>query len=143
MVCNLQTPRHWLTCCLNLAKGYIVLYDSLQPDYQESDYEQRKAYFTPLARIVPQILKYIGYYDCRREFKPKWKQWNIYFPMKDENPYTQCDGKSCGSFALKYVEMILTKTYELPFDKEAVKAYRLHVAQSIFNFSTDDSTISS
>lgn len=133
-------PLHWVTCCVNLLESYIMIYDSNQHTLETNDFEERRQFFIPLSRILPQVLKYAGFYDARPEVRPCLTQWRVEHPEGD-NLYMQNNNENCVAYALKYVEAILTGKIEERFDAKELKKYRTHLSKSVYNFSTDESTL--
>lgn len=140
MAVVVRLPLQWATCCINLIQSHIMVYDSKQHTFEEIDYEDSRQIFVPLARILPQVLRYSGFYDARKDVKPCLTQWNVLHPSKG-NHYMQDDTKSCGAYALKYVEAILKGKMETGFDDKEAKKYRTNVAMTIYGFSTDEDTL--
>ncbi|XP_057790689.1 uncharacterized protein LOC131007789 [Salvia miltiorrhiza] len=134
MVCELES--HWVTFSVNFIKSAITIYDSTQRKLDDTDYAVRKTFFTPLARMLPQILKYSGFYDERKEVKPKLTEWRFAY-LESGNVYKQTDTKSGGAYALKYAEMILTKQHLPSFEKKDVEKLCVDVAATIYKFSTE------
>lgn len=122
-------------------KALVTLYDSFEHVFDQQHYDDRKKFLIPLVRIFPQILKYTGFYENRRDLQPCFKQWKFKYPGK-ENPYTQNDDHSCGPFALKYVEFLMTKEKDpLLKQQKDIEKYRAHIARTIYEFSNDEETI--
>lgn len=117
-----------------------MVYESLQHQCDSDDLEDKRQFFVPFARILPQVLKYVQFYGARPDLNPTYTEWPI-MHTGEGNPYIQQDGVSCGVYALKYAEAILTGKMEQPFDMEDLKKYRKQLSETIYNFSTDESTI--
>lgn len=139
MVCHLPSD-HWATIIVDMTAGFVMIYDPLERIFEEKHYEERKETLIPLVRIFPQILKYTGFYDHRKELQPMFRQWKYYYP-RETNPYQQDDNTNCGPIALKYVEFLMTHNKEEPFKRAEIGTYRAHIARTIYQFSTDEDTI--
>ncbi|KAL6520356.1 hypothetical protein OROMI_032536 [Orobanche minor] len=63
-VCNFND--HWGTLLLDLKRQTIWLYDSMAWKFDYHHVCNRRDVFLPMTRIVPQILKRIGYYELHR-----------------------------------------------------------------------------
>ncbi|KAL6556381.1 hypothetical protein OROGR_005669 [Orobanche gracilis] len=63
-VCNYND--HWGTLLLDLKRQTIWLYDSMAWKFDYHHVCNRRDVFLPMTRIVPQILKRIGYYELHR-----------------------------------------------------------------------------
>lgn len=137
MVCNFN--QHWATCELDLVNCKLELWDSKQHIFEDIHYEIRTTAFTPVARIVPQVLKYMRFYDNRPGVKPTYSQWPLSFPV--QNVIKQSDSESCGPIALKYAVCLLQGVAVKKMTKKDVQEWRNHIAECIYNFSTDGSTI--
>lgn len=137
MVCYFN--EHWATCVLDLVACTVEIWDSKQHIFQEHHYDIRRAAFKPVARIVPQVLKHMRFYDNRPEDMPTFKEWLLYFPEK--NVIRQNDSESCGPLSLKYAENRLMGVVDEKMNKKDIQKYRNHIAETIYKFSTDASTI--
>ncbi|KAL6536918.1 hypothetical protein OROHE_012502 [Orobanche hederae] len=74
-VCNYND--HWGTLLLDLKRQTIWLYDSMAWKFDYHHVCNRRDVFLPMTRIVPQILKRIGYYELHRVKKPQFAQWDL------------------------------------------------------------------
>ncbi|KAL6495188.1 hypothetical protein OROGR_030614 [Orobanche gracilis] len=72
-VCNYND--HWGTLLLDLKRQTIWLYDSMAWKFDYHQVCNRRDVFLPMMRIVPQILKRIGYYELHRVKKTQFTQW--------------------------------------------------------------------
>ncbi|KAH6794846.1 hypothetical protein C2S52_005323, partial [Perilla frutescens var. hirtella] len=82
---------HWLTCVVSLPEHLIAFYDSTWHNWTKEIRQSRINFFAPLARILPQLLKYCGYWDCRKELQPKYTEWRIK-TVESAGVYKQNDG---------------------------------------------------
>ncbi|KAH6756685.1 hypothetical protein C2S53_001087 [Perilla frutescens var. hirtella] len=142
---------HWVTCFVSFSDHLIILYDSTwhnwakqikqsRHNWAKQIRQSRINYFTPLTHILPQLLKYCGFWDCRQDLQAKYTHWKIK-TVKGDGIYKQTDGVSCGVYELKFVEMLMSNSrMPQPTDNE-LEAYRSHVAYTIFRFSTDENTL--
>ncbi|KAL6526211.1 hypothetical protein OROMI_029851 [Orobanche minor] len=135
-VCNYND--HWGTLLLDLKRQTIWLYDSMAWKFDYHHVCNRRDVFLPMTRIVPQILKRIGYYELHRVNKPRLAQWDLCFPSPKKNNYKQNDSTNCGLYALKYVEHLISRT-SLPKclkTERDLLLYRAHIARTIYAHST-------
>ncbi|KAL6574247.1 hypothetical protein OROHE_001151 [Orobanche hederae] len=140
-VCNYND--HWGTVLLDLKRQKIWLYDSMAWKFDYHHICNRRDVFLPMMRIVPQILKRIGYFDRHRVKSPQLAQWELCFPSPKKNSFKQMDSANCGLYALKYVEQLISKTKmpkSLKRDRELI-LYRDHIARSIYAHSTAEPTV--
>ncbi|KAL6501094.1 hypothetical protein OROHE_025291 [Orobanche hederae] len=140
-VCNYND--HWGTVLLDLKRQNIWLYDSMAWKFDYHHICNRRNVFLPMMRIVPQILKRIGYFDRHRVKSPQLAQWELCFPSPKKNSFKQMDSANCGLYALKYVEQLISKTQmpkSLKTERELI-LYRDHIARSIYAHSTAEPTV--
>ncbi|KAH6780439.1 hypothetical protein C2S52_011676 [Perilla frutescens var. hirtella] len=131
---------HWVTCVVSFIEHVIAFYDSTWHNWTKEIRQSRINFFAPLTRILPQLLKYCGYWDCRKDLQPKYTEWKMKI-VERAGVYKQNDGVNCGLYALKFVEMLMTNTImPQPTDKE-MEGYRSHMAHTVFRFSTDENTL--
>ncbi|KAH6778884.1 hypothetical protein C2S52_010121 [Perilla frutescens var. hirtella] len=64
----------WVTCVVSITEHTIAIYDSTWANWTEEIKKSRINFFVPLARILPQLLKYCGYWDCRIDLQPKYTE---------------------------------------------------------------------
>ncbi|KAL6567801.1 hypothetical protein OROGR_001469 [Orobanche gracilis] len=135
-VCNYND--HWGTLLLDLKRQTIWLYDSMAWKFDYHHVRNRKDVFLPMTRIVPQILKRIGYYELHRVKKPQFAQWDLCFPSPKKNTFKQNDSTNCGLYALKYVEHLISRTSipkSLKTERDLI-LYRAQIARTIYAHST-------
>ncbi|KAL6559044.1 hypothetical protein OROHE_006413 [Orobanche hederae] len=140
-ICNYND--HWGIVLLDLKRQKIWLYDSMAWKFDYHHICNRRDVFLPMMRIVPQILKRIGYFDRHRVKSPQLAQWELCFPSPKKNSFNQIDSANCGLYALKYVEQLISKTKmpkSLKTDRELI-LYRDHIARSIYAHSTEEPTV--
>ncbi|KAL6577294.1 hypothetical protein OROMI_011570 [Orobanche minor] len=131
-VCNYND--HWGTILLYLKRQTIWLYDSMTWKFDYHHVCSRRDVFLPMTRIVPQILKRIGYYELHRVKKPQFAQWDLCFPSPKKNIFKQNDSTNCGLYALKYVEHLISRTSipkSLKTERDLI-LYRAHIARTIY-----------
>lgn len=138
--CNGVSSDHWFACLIDLRECFITIYDSNQKKWTPKIKRQRKTFFIPLLCILPQVLKFCGFWNCRTKLKPKFTQWTFTCP-DDDSLYVQEDSTSCGLFALKFVEAIILGNITRALNTKYIAAYRTHLAKTIFAWSTDSSTL--
>ncbi|KAL6513366.1 hypothetical protein OROGR_020852 [Orobanche gracilis] len=107
-VCNYN--NHWCTVLLDLKRQTIWLYESMAWKFDYHHISNISDVFLPMTRIVPHILKRIGYYERYRVKKPQFAQWNLCFPPPKKNAFKQMDNSNCGPYALKYIEQLISRT---------------------------------
>ncbi|KAL6540480.1 hypothetical protein OROMI_024363 [Orobanche minor] len=135
-VCNYND--HWGTLLMDLKRQTIWLYDSMAWKFDYHHVCNRRDVFLPMTRIVPQILKRIGYYELHRVKKPQLAQWDLCFPSPKKNTFKQNDSTNCGLYALKYVEHLISRTSipkSLKTERDLI-LYRAHIARTIYAHST-------
>ncbi|KAL6548216.1 hypothetical protein OROGR_008637 [Orobanche gracilis] len=135
-VCNYND--HWGTLLLDLKRQTIWLYDSMAWKFDYHHVCNRRDVFLPMTRIVPQILKRIGYYELHRVKKTQFAQWDLCFPSPKKNTFKQNDSTNCGLYALKYVEHLISRTSipkSLKTERDLI-LYRAHIARTIYAHST-------
>ncbi|KAL6544637.1 hypothetical protein OROMI_023499 [Orobanche minor] len=79
-MCNYK--EHWGTLLMDFKKQKLVLYDSFQWIFEDHHITNRKDIFLPIARLLPQTLKEIGYFEHHRIKKPILTQWELTLPPK-------------------------------------------------------------
>ncbi|KAL6565322.1 hypothetical protein OROGR_002273 [Orobanche gracilis] len=135
-VCNYND--HWGTLLLDLKRQTIWLYDFMAWKFDYHHVCNRRDVFLPMTRIVPQILKRIGYYELHRVKKPQFAQWDLCFPSPKKNTFKQNDSTNCGLYALKYVEHLISRTSipkSLKTERDLI-LYRAQIARTIYAHST-------
>ncbi|KAL6573105.1 hypothetical protein OROHE_002581 [Orobanche hederae] len=118
----------------------MILWDSNEHKFNDHIKMLRKKALLPLRRILPQLLKHIGYYICN-PVPHKYTEWPLYFPLNSANKLHQRDSVSCGPLALKSMENWLTDTVDKMMYKNNLPGWRAHIAETIYNYSTHESTI--
>ncbi|KAL6558728.1 hypothetical protein OROMI_019078 [Orobanche minor] len=116
------------------------LWDSNEHKFNDHIRVLRKKALLPLCRILPQLLKHIGYYICN-PVSHKYTEWPLYFPLNSANKLHQRDSVSCGLLALKSIENRLIDTADKMMYKKNLPEWRAHIAKTIYNYSTHESTI--
>ncbi|KAL6532202.1 hypothetical protein OROGR_014172 [Orobanche gracilis] len=135
-VCNYND--HWGTLLLDLKRQTIWLYDSMAWKFDYHHVCNRRDVFLHMTRIVPQILKRIGYYELHRVKNPQFAQWDLCFPSLKKNTFKQNDSTNCGLYALKYVEHLISRTSipkSLKTERDLI-LYRAQIARTIYAQST-------
>lgn len=99
--------------------------------FQEHDRKLRSKVFTPVARIVPQVLKQVKYYDDKAS-TPNYTQWGFQYPIPGANKLKHIDSEISGLLVLKYVENRLTNQVDVQITKTKLSDYRAHIARTIF-----------
>lgn len=95
-----------------------------------------------MARLLPQLIKAIGYNEEHDIRRPRNAQWDLCFADLADT-YKQEDSFSCALYCLKTVERLISKIpepkgLETPME---LNAYRFRIAQTIYTFSTDEEAI--
>ncbi|KAL6551056.1 hypothetical protein OROMI_021544 [Orobanche minor] len=68
-------------------------------------------------------------------------KWPLYFPLNSANKLHQRDNVSCGPLALKSMENRLADIPDKMMYKKNLPAWRAHIAETIYNYSTHERTI--
>lgn len=140
MVCHISGSRHWVTCSANLEKNFITMYDGTMRRWTDNEKRSRIAFMIPMLRILPQVLKFSGFWECRTNLEPKYTQWAFTIPEQD-NILVQNDGVNCGPFALKYVEALMSGCIAPKLTTKDLQTYCKYLAKTIFSWSTDENTL--
>lgn len=141
MVCHL--PGHWVTCRVDFETSSITVYDSFQKEWTDETMHEMRLRFTPLLRVLPQVLKFTKFYELHNSLNAshaKYTEWQLKFP-EGEPAFRQDDSSSCGPFSLMYVESLLTGHLAPKVTKKDLQKYRSKIAENIFMFSTSKDTI--
>ncbi|KAH6776693.1 hypothetical protein C2S52_014254 [Perilla frutescens var. hirtella] len=128
---------HWVTLQVDFVEHVITLWDSTRHNWDNDTFTRRFKFFLPLTRILPRLLMYCGYWDAHPELTPLTTQWRLFAPSTS-NHYKQNDGYTCGLYALKYVEMLLSNSVTLNMSDKDLFEYRYRITTTIFKFSTPD-----
>ncbi|XP_057807888.1 uncharacterized protein LOC131022419 isoform X2 [Salvia miltiorrhiza] len=128
--------NHWITLCINLKETCVIVYGSQQHVWNKQDYEISKQNKVLLARLLPHVLEYAGFFDARKYVTKSLNQWKIDHP-EEVNIYELTDDVNCGPFALKFAEVILTGKWEHGFDTKSLKKYMHDMAMNVYGFSTN------
>lgn len=141
MVCCFN--QHWATCIIDLTQYTLEIWDSKQHIFHTHHLQLRSEAFEPVARIVPQVLKYTKFYERRLGVVPIYLQWEHHIPEVNRIKQDEYDSSSCGPLALLYAENRLKGVADQKMTTDDIQKYRNRIAESIFKFSTDGSTFCS
>lgn len=89
---------------------------------------------------MSQLLKYIMFYDLHDSLNmhPKYTEWVIKFAFGPKLlPYS----KSCGLYALKYVELLLSEEIGVNMTLGDFAKYTAKLSKTIYKFSTDNDVV--
>ncbi|KAL6549417.1 hypothetical protein OROHE_008534 [Orobanche hederae] len=140
LLCYFDIAKHWMVCTIHFKTCMMILWDSNEHKFNDHIKMLRKKALLPLRRILPQLLKHIGYY-ISNPVPHKYTEWPLYFPLNSANKLHQRDSVSCGPLALKSMENRLTDTVDKMMYKKNLPTWRAHIAETIYNYSTHERTI--
>ncbi|KAL6495549.1 hypothetical protein OROGR_030112 [Orobanche gracilis] len=140
LLCYFDIAKHWAVCTIHFKTCMMILWDSNEHKFNDHIKMLRKKALLPLRRILPQLLKKIGYY-ISHPVPHKYTEWPLYFPLNSANKLHQRDSVSCGPLALKSMENRLTDTVDKMMHKKNLPGWRAHIAETIYNYSTHERTI--
>ncbi|KAL6501120.1 hypothetical protein OROHE_025317 [Orobanche hederae] len=138
--CATLISKHWAVCTIHFKTCMVILWDSNEHKFNDHIRMLRKNALLPLRRILPQLLKHIGYYNSN-PVPHKYTEWPLYFPLNSANKLHQRDSVSCGPLALKSMENRLADIPDKMMYKKNLPAWRAHIAETIYNYSTHERTI--
>ncbi|KAL3613315.1 hypothetical protein CASFOL_042827 [Castilleja foliolosa] len=125
---------HFYPLVVDLVKCEVWLIDSLANQSNEAKRFSRYEATMCLRRILPALLQLTGFYDVRKDLKPVNREWDLRFADKD-HCFEQTDGKSCGPFACKMMEVLVTRRQLPNITEKNMKHIRRGIAERIFSFS--------
>ncbi|KAL3616138.1 hypothetical protein CASFOL_039995 [Castilleja foliolosa] len=125
---------HFYPLVVDLVKCEVWLIDSLANQSNEAKRFSRYESTMCLRRILPALLQLTGFYDVRKDLKPVNREWDLRFADKD-HCFEQTDGKSCGPFACKMMEVLVTRRQLPNITEKNMKHIRRGIAERIFSFS--------
>ncbi|KAL3623449.1 hypothetical protein CASFOL_032265 [Castilleja foliolosa] len=125
---------HFYPLVVDLVKCEVWLIDSLANSSDEAKRFSRYEATMCLRRILPALLQLTGFYDVRKDLKPVNREWDLRFADKD-HCFEQTDGKSCGPFACKMMEVLVTRRQLPNITEQNMKHIRRGIAERIFSFS--------
>ncbi|KAL3646395.1 hypothetical protein CASFOL_011575 [Castilleja foliolosa] len=126
--------EHFYPLVIDLVRCEVWLIDSLANQANEVKRFSRYEVTMCLRRILPALLQLTGFYDVRKDLKPVNKEWDLRFADKDQC-FEQTDGKSCGPFSCKMMEVLVTRRQLPNITEKNMKYIRRGIAERIFNFS--------
>ncbi|KAL3623130.1 hypothetical protein CASFOL_031946 [Castilleja foliolosa] len=133
---------HFYPLVVDLVKCEVWLIDSLANQSNEAKRFSRYEATMCLRRILPALLPLTGFYDVRKDLKPVNREWDLRFADKD-HCFEQTDGKSCGPFACKMMEVLVTRRQLPNITEKNMKHIRRGIAERIFSFSKPAPVITS
>ncbi|KAL6584715.1 hypothetical protein OROMI_004004 [Orobanche minor] len=140
LLCYFDIAKHWAVCTIHFKTCMVILWDSNEHKFNDHIRMLRKNALLPLRRILPQLLKHIGYY-ISNPVPHKYTEWPLYFPLNSANKLHQRDSVSCGPLALKSMENRPVDIPDKMMYKKNLPAWRAHIAETIYNYSTHERTI--
>ncbi|KAL6552815.1 hypothetical protein OROHE_008179 [Orobanche hederae] len=111
LLCYFDIAKYWAVCTIHFKTCMMILWDSNEHKFNDHIKMLRKKALLPLRRILPQLLKHIGYY-ISNPVPHKYTEWPLYFPLNSANKLHQRDNVSCGPLALKSMENRLIDTVD-------------------------------
>ncbi|KAL3651702.1 hypothetical protein CASFOL_004704 [Castilleja foliolosa] len=100
----------------------------------KSQRENRYLKTLSLRRILPATLKASGFYKVRKDLKPVYREWDLLFADNDYY-FRQEEILSCGPFALKMMEVLVSRR-ALPYiTEDNIGSIRRSIAERIFSYS--------
>ncbi|KAL6529489.1 hypothetical protein OROGR_015112 [Orobanche gracilis] len=140
LLCYFDIAKHWAVCTIHFKTCMMILWDSNEHKFNDHIKMLRKKALLPLRRILPQLLKHIGYY-ISKPVPHKYTEWPLYFPLNSANKLHQRDSVSCGPLALKSMENRLTDTVDKMMYNKNLPGWRARISETIYNYSTHERTI--
>ncbi|KAL6513483.1 hypothetical protein OROGR_020969 [Orobanche gracilis] len=131
LLCYFYIAKHWAVCTIHFKTCMMILWDSNEHKFNDHIKMLRKKALLPLRRILPQLLKHIGYY-ISNPVPHKYTEWPLYFPLNSANKLHQRDSVSCGPLALKSMENRLTDMVDKMMYKKNLPGWRAHISETIF-----------
>ncbi|KAL3617389.1 hypothetical protein CASFOL_038802 [Castilleja foliolosa] len=126
--------EHFYPLVIDLVKCEVWLIDSLANQATEAKRFSRYEGTMYLRRILLALLQLTGFYDVRKDLKPVNREWDLRFADKDQC-FEQTDGKSCGPFSCKMMEVLVTRRQLPNITEQNMKYIRRGIAERIFSFS--------
>lgn len=134
-MCNFG--EDWATVVIDMENQILVIHDPKAWKFKEDDKVKKLNTFLPKARLEPQLLKTIGYFEKNGITNAQYTQWEITFgPSSGRNAYREKDKDDSALYCMKYVEKFIAKgtdTTHALRTKEKIKSYRFHVATTIYS----------
>ncbi|KAL3618937.1 hypothetical protein CASFOL_037165 [Castilleja foliolosa] len=125
---------HFYPLIIDLVRCEVWIFDSMAICTDKSQRENRYLKTLSLRRILPAILKASGFYRVRKDLKPVFREWDLRFADKDYC-FRQEDILSCGPFALKMMDVLVSRR-ALPYITEQnIGLIRSSIAERIFSYS--------
>ncbi|KAL3621720.1 hypothetical protein CASFOL_034380 [Castilleja foliolosa] len=130
---------HFYPLIIDLVRCEVWIFDSMAICTTKAQRENRYLKTLSLRRILPAILKASGFYRVRKDLKPVFREWDLRFADKDYC-FRQEDILSCGPFALKLMEVLVSRR-ALPYITEGnIGLIRSSIAERIFSYSKPSKT---
>ncbi|KAL3642914.1 hypothetical protein CASFOL_013729 [Castilleja foliolosa] len=125
---------HFYPLIIDLVRCEVWIFDSMAICTDKAQRKNRYLKTLSLRRILPAILKASGFYRVRKDLKPVFREWDLRFAVKDYC-FRQEDILSCGPFALKMMEVLVSRR-ALPYITEKnIGLIRSSIAERIFSYS--------
>ncbi|KAL6551298.1 hypothetical protein OROMI_021786 [Orobanche minor] len=140
LLCYFDITKHWAVCTIHFKTCMVILWDSNEHKFNDHIRMLRKNALLPLHRILPQLLKHMGYY-ISNPVPHKYTEWPLYFPLNSANKLHHRDIVSCGPLALKSMENRLADIPDKMMYKKNLPSWSAHIAETIYNYSTHERTI--
>ncbi|KAL3643394.1 hypothetical protein CASFOL_014209 [Castilleja foliolosa] len=125
---------HFYPLIIDLVRCEVWIFDSMAICTTKAQRENRYLKTLSLRRILPAIIKASGFYRVRKDLKPVFREWDLRFADKDYC-FRQEDILSCRPFALKLMEVLVSRR-ALPYITEGnIGLIRSSIAERIFSYS--------
>ncbi|KAL6528130.1 hypothetical protein OROHE_015080 [Orobanche hederae] len=76
LLCYFDIVKHWAVCTIHFKTCMMILWDSNEHKFNDHIKMLRKKALLPLRRVLPQLLKHIGYYICN-PVPHKYTEWPL------------------------------------------------------------------
>ncbi|KAL3622980.1 hypothetical protein CASFOL_031796 [Castilleja foliolosa] len=126
--------EHFYPLVIDLMKCEVWLVDSLANQPTKAKRFTRYEGTMCLRRILPAFLQLTGFYNVRKDLKPVNRESDLRFADKDQC-FEQTDGKSCGPFSCKMMEVLVTRRQLPNITEKNMKYIRKGILERIFSFS--------
>lgn len=112
-VCNFHPEKDitdWATLVINIKEQKFVIHELKSWNFKRANLyrEEMKNISLPVARLVPQIMKAIGYFETHNIMNPQYAQWEMAFgPHSGRDAHYEKDNTDCTLYCMKYLERFL------------------------------------
>ncbi|KAL6544003.1 hypothetical protein OROGR_010500 [Orobanche gracilis] len=134
-----SSSGHWVLLRIHLEDSIICMHDSLAKEEQKAWLNLRGRQSTGLSRLIPIILREVGFYERRLDITPV-ESFRVVAAIKDEH-YIQDDATSCGAFAIRTLESLIQGSFSHGKTETDIYAFRGRMARAIWRFSDDADSV--